>query len=184
MPECPICSSPVPDPKQDLNWSGFDCPRCGRWSCRAESSGVAWKLLREIGEKNPRGLQIRSRLSHILRAQQQHLPAGRWVELPLDNLGSWHLEEPLPSPSEQLDQLVIRVGERQPSPAESATLPAPETSAWICATITRPPSDASLGWLLEQERTAALIERRDQNGPLLLRLRMEGWLGEADFRLR
>jgi len=105
------------------------------------------------------------------------LPGGRWVKLPWDNLESWHLEEPLPSPSEQLDQIVIWLGENQPSPAESAALKAPAISAWIGAAITRGSPEAGLGWLLEQEKTSELMERRwEQNGLMLLRLKMPGWL--------
>lgn len=96
--------------------------------------------------------------------------------LPSD-LAAWHLEEPLPSPSEQLDLLVLYVGENQPSPAELAVLKAPVISARIGAAITHPPSEAGLSWLLEQQETAQfLVRRSDQNGSLLLRLNMAGWL--------
>ena len=54
---------------------------------------------------------------------------------------------------------------------------APEISAWIGATITRPASDAGLSWLLEQRATAEFMEKRgEQNGTLRLRLSMSGWL--------
>jgi hypothetical protein len=125
-----------------------------------------------------------------VRRQQRELVPGRWVPLPPDNFKSWHLEEPLPSPSEQLDQLIILVGENQSSPAESAALKPPVISAWIGATITHPASEAGLSWLLEQQKAAEFLEKRgDQNGALLLRLNMAGWLrygvlkqGQAESR--
>ena len=99
--------------------------------------------------------------------------------LPSD-FAAWHLEEPLPSPSEQLDLLVLYVGENQPSPAEAAVLKAPVISARIEVAIMRPPSEAGLGWLLEQQETARFLEKRgEQNGSLLLRLNMAGWLQYA-----
>ncbi len=181
MPECPICSSAVLDLKSAGPWCGFDCPRCGRWEVDAESDGLTDELERWLGEwDTPQAVRRRSRLSHIVRRQQGELARRRgWIKLPpLNNLlESWHLEEPLPSPSEQLDELIIRVGKNQPSPAEPAAVKAPEISAWIGTTITRPSSsEAGLNWLLEQEKTAEFLERPDQNGSLLLRLRMAGWL--------
>jgi hypothetical protein len=97
--------------------------------------------------------------------------------LPWNYVEVWHLDEPLPSPSEQLDELVIWIGDNQPSPAESASLRKLEVLAWLGAVITRNAPEAGLDWLLKQEQTAALIEDRgDQNGCLLRRLRMAGWL--------
>ena len=141
MPECPICSNPVATPVQGMSFSGYECPRCGRWSIGTDSSGITLLFARKIGDWDPAAIRRRSRLSHILRRQQ---PASKsqWTKIPIENIDSWHLEEPLPSPSEQLDELTILVGENQPSPAESATLAAPKVSAWIGATITRPPSDS------------------------------------------
>ena len=110
--------------------------------------------------------------------------------MPLD-LESWHLEEPLPSPSEQLDQLIILVGDNQPSPAEWAALEAPVIAAWIGAIITPPSfdagwiaalstqssSEAGLDWLLEQQQTLEFLEKGDaKNETLVLRLNMAGWL--------
>jgi hypothetical protein len=111
--------------------------------------------------------------------------------MPLD-LESWHLEEPLPSPSEQLDQLIILVGDNQPSPAGWAALEAPAIAAWIGAIITPRSSfdagwtaatstpssfEAGLDWLLEQQQTLEFLEKGDaQNETLVLRLSMAGWL--------
>ena len=176
MPECPICSSSVPTPRESMVFSGYDCPRCGRWGAPYDSGGITFTFARTFGDwDSAEGVRKRSRLSHILRCRQ---PSEKyhWAMLPSD-LAAWHLEEPLPSPSEQLDLLVLYVGENQPSPAELAVLKAPVISARIGAAITHPPSEAGLSWLLEQQETAQfLVRRSDQNGSLLLRLNMAGWL--------
>ena len=177
MPECPICSSFVQSPKEAVNFTGYDCPRCGRWGIDTDSSGIILLFARKIGEWDTQALHRRSRMSHILRRQQPAIDKYRWAKIPLGNLESWHLDEPLPPPSEQLDQLVIWLGKHQPSQAESAMVTAPAISAWIGTSITPGSSEAGLGWLLDQEKSAEFVEKRsDQNGSMRLRLRMQGWL--------
>jgi hypothetical protein len=176
VPECPICSSPVQGPREASNWSGFDCPRCGRWEIAADASGITYLFAHEIGGWDAQAARRRSRLSHILRRQQPADQSER-AKIPSGNLESWHLDEPLPPPSEQLDQLIICIGKNQPSHAESATIKVLEISAWIGEAITLRSPGAGLGWLLEQEKTAELIAKRgEQNGALQLRLTMPGWL--------
>jgi hypothetical protein len=175
MPECPICCSPTREERGDLTFTAYDCPRCGRWAAHMSSDRITFTFAHEIGDWDKiEAVRKRSRLSHILRRRQPAKPF-QWAELPKE-LGSWHLEESLPSPSEQLDHLIILVGDNQPSPAQSAILSAPAISAWIGATITRPSSNAGLGWLLDQRNTTELVEKRDAlNDPMSLRLSMAGW---------
>jgi hypothetical protein len=175
MPECPICSTAVPAPREDRPWTAYDCPRCGRWRAHASPSAIDFTLLRTIGEWDAGAVHRRSRLSHILR-RQQSTNSLVWADIRFDDLVSWRLEEPLPSPSEQLDQIIILAGKTQPSAAEPAVLKAPAISAWIGATILRTSPEAGLSWLWAQDKTNELIEHPgDQNG-LRLRLRMAGWL--------
>jgi hypothetical protein len=179
MPECPICGNNVPSPKESVNFAGYDCSRCGRWSVQVESSSLAERLIRLVGEWEPRALRQRSRLSHLLRRQQPQLPSSsRWIELTLSDIERVAAtDEPLPSPSEHLDRLILLVGDNQPSAGQSAALKAPSISAWIGATITHPASEAGLSWLLEQPTIDELVQKRGQQSEdLLLRLTMRGWL--------
>jgi hypothetical protein len=129
-----------------------------------------------LGDWDVNSIHVRSRLSHIIRRQQRS--DGAYVQLPLDgNFEAWHLDESLPSPSEQLDQLIISIGDYQPSTAESAHLSPFALSAEIGTAITRGSSNASLGWLLEQPETQSYVESRgEKNGAILLRLTMSGWI--------
>lgn len=130
-------------------------------------------LQAKLGDWDDASVHRRSRLSHIVRRQQR--PDAGWVEVPI-NLEVWHLEEPLPSPSEQLDQLIIFVGDSQPSAAESAPVSPYRICAWIGARIKRGTPDNGFGWLVAQAPTKALLEDRGtQDGMALLRLRLEGW---------
>ena len=178
MPECPICSSPVQDAREGISpdWSTFDCPRCGRWQIDRDFSGITLLLANKIGrEWDAQAVRRRSRLSYILRRQQ---PADKFerVIMPSGNLDSWHLDEPLPTPSEQLDNLILWLGKHQPSIADSAAISVPAVSAWIGVSITRSSPEAGLGWLLSEEAAIALLEDRgEQSGQKLLRLKMAGW---------
>jgi hypothetical protein len=175
MPECPICASQVPRPTEGVDFSGHDCPRCGRWSVRLDASGIEFVCARQIGQW-AEALRRRSRLSHIYRRQQTG-ETSRWVEIPVDNWTGRFLDaQPLPTPSEQLDNLILWVGDHQPSIAESTLISIPAISAWIGASITRDSPGATIGWLLGQQTPKPLIE--DKSGPdglKRLRLTMAGW---------
>jgi len=91
-------------------------------------------------------------------------------------LESWHLDEPLPTPSEQLDNLILWLGKHQPSIAESTAISVPAVSAWIGVSLTPSSPEAGLDWLLNEETAKSLLEDRgDQSGKKLLRLKMAGW---------
>ncbi len=187
MPDCPICGTTTSDPKVALDFAGYDCIRCGRWSVRMQSSSVDEHLRRILGEWDPRALRRRSRISYQLRRKQSQLPSSsRWIELTLPDVEYVIAnDEALPSPSEQLDSLILLVGENQPSPGQSAELNASATSAWIGSTITTPPGNSGLGWLLEQSATRELVENRAlPSAVLLLRLTMLGWARLDELKRR
>ena len=172
MSDCVICSSPSSEAQ--LNWHVTDCHRCGRWALQG-IPGVTMSLLQgKLGNWDALSVHLRSHLSHIVR--RQHRSDGGSVQIPLDGLEGWHLESPLPKPCEQLDQLVLWLGDHQPSPGELIPISVPEISAWIGATITRKAPGAGLQWLLSQENAGSLLESgAPQSGSILMRLKMPGW---------
>jgi hypothetical protein len=107
----------------------------------------------KLGDWDRPSTHRRSRLSHLIRRQQP--ASGGAVQIPLDKLETWRLEDPLPSPSEQLDQLVLLVGDHQPSAVQPAVLPLDFVSAWIGTgsrgnhrTLCLP------GWLISPQRNS------------------------------
>jgi hypothetical protein len=176
MLECLICSTPNVSLNQIAGIAVYSCPRCGNWGLARLTADLTNSLQGKLGDWNNQSVHLRSRLSHLIRRQQRR-DVG-YVQMPLDgSLETWRLEDPLPMPSEQLDDLVITVGDNQPSSAESARLPADALSAQIGATITRQSPNAGLAWLLGQPTTKSLMEKRGEDGnAILLRLGMEGWL--------
>jgi hypothetical protein len=154
MPDCEISSSQVVA-SEDVDGKAFDCPRCGRW----QRSNDLYQQLNRLDWTDPSAVNARSRLSHIVRRNQEQLKPGRGVELPA-RLESWNLRERMPSPAEQLDNLIIYVGHHQPSYAESAPLAIPAVAAWIGTRIVRGASEAGFGWLLEQPTNSDFFEDR------------------------
>ena len=176
MTDCPICATSNIGTQRISGDVVYGCPRCGPWGLNDVAAGLTNQLQSKLGDWGARSIHLRSRLSHILRQQQR--PGYAYVQIPLDgNLENWHLDEPLPSPKEQLDILVLSVGEQQLSPANSAELSADGLAAEIGSIITRQAPNADLGWLLSQVDTKSLIENRgEQNRKIALRLTMPGWL--------
>ena len=130
-------------------------------------------------------MRRRSRISHLLRRQQSKLlSSSHWIKLQTSDIERViATDEPPPSPSEQLSSLVLLVGDSQSSTAQSATLNLSLISAWIGAAIAHPPSDAGLGWLLEQPTTIEFIQQRGaQRQDINLRLTMPGWLKYEELK--
>jgi hypothetical protein len=173
--ECPICGTSSANAGDFQGLTQVECRRCGSWLLRGVSPQVAFRMLEgKLGNWDQRSIHLRSRLSHLVRRQQPN--NGSMVLVSLDDIETWRLEDPLPSPSEQLDELVLLTGDYQPSPAEPAKFTPERVSAWIGNTITRNLADAGLGWLLIQLAARTLIEHRTViPGEMPLQLTMAGW---------
>jgi nucleoside 2-deoxyribosyltransferase len=114
-------------------------------------------------------------MSHRVRRMQNR--DGKLVCVFERNLESMGLDEPLPSPAQQLDGLVLWIGDHQPSAAEPAEIAPLETSAWVGTAISPSNPGSGLSWLLSQDVAKTLIESRgdDGRGRTRLRLTMQGW---------
>lgn len=94
-------------------------------------------------------LRRRIVLSHRLRRMQR--PDGTPVPIYEGELGTFNLDDPLPSPKQQANSLIRWIGNHQSSPANALEILEPEVSAWIGAPITSNFRDEGLSWLLEQK---------------------------------
>jgi hypothetical protein len=163
---CPVCEeagcSKTPRTKADpFGYErAYDCPRCGRFILSDFLNGDLVAL--SSGQ--------RAILSHRLRRQQR---AGSAPPSILKN-NLPQLDDPLPAPAEQADNLILWIGDHQPLPAEYAEVPLSEVSAWIGAAITPNNPNSTLGWLLDQDEVKRLVETLNLSGELL-RLNMAGW---------
>ena len=168
MAACPICQL-AGIAEQNLGGpTGFACPRCGMFAVLTPGNGPFANGLGYFLEAPGVDANLRrSRLSHIVRHQQNR---SRYVGVPVAELGAWGLDEPLPSPAEQFDNLIVWVGDQQASYAEGVTVRLPELAAWMGAPVGVHPNQV-LGWIFAQQGVDDLIERRAET----LRLTLAGW---------
>jgi hypothetical protein len=146
MDSCPVCGTATTTDNL-AGFQTFQCARCSTWRLDAGGSVMGSALLaNKLGAWDRASTHRRSRLSHLIRRQQSQNEDAVWV--PVQELESWRLDDPLPSPSEQFDNLILLVGDRQPSSAAWAVLEPGGISAWVGAPITG--SNEELGWLVEQ----------------------------------
>jgi hypothetical protein len=101
--------------------------------------------------------------------------AGTLPEVSDSNLP--RLDDPLPSPVEQANSLILWIGDHQSSSAEHAKVFISELSAWIGTAITPNDRNAALIWLLDQDWVMNFVERQGSGSlkPMELRLNMAGW---------
>jgi hypothetical protein len=151
----------------------FDCPRCGKWQAvppRLPHVG-AETLNEHFGDDPRRAEHRRSRLSHLLRRQQRD---GAAI-VPLGDLGSWGLDDPLPTPGQQIDSMVLWVGDRLRNYVDAIPVDGPALLAWVGAPITPDEPLAPLSWLLMRDQTKLLLEVVSGIGAEVVRLTIDGW---------
>jgi hypothetical protein len=166
---CPVCReagcSKAPSTKSDPFGSArrYDCPRCGQF--------VVSDALKKSDLVRLSALQ-QGVLSHRLRRQQHAGSASPSIlrsDLP-------QVDDPLPTPAEQADNLIPWLGRHQRSPAQDKEIPETEVSAWIGAAITPNGQNEEPIWLLQQPQVEELVERTSSYAdPARLQLTMAGW---------
>lgn len=112
----------------------------------------------------------RAVLSHRLRRQQR---AGVVPTSILKN-DLPRVDDPLPTPAEQANSLILWIGDHQPSPEVGAVIPEQTLSAVIGTAIT--PTNWGLTWLLTQGEVTCYFEHRgDPDEGINFSLTFEGW---------
>jgi hypothetical protein len=165
--ECPVCGEAgcsIEPPSKANPWERmFDCQRCG---------GFILSDVLKDGQLPGLSSRQRSILSHRLRLMQRGgapLPNVQESLLP-------KVDDRLPSPAEQADNLILWTGDNQPSAMEFAQVSVPEISALIGSAIpTQNVPGNALTWLLDQDAVKGIVERRGPQKCEYLRLTMAGW---------
>jgi hypothetical protein len=173
---CHICRMPAE--KRDMGgWWAVDCVRCGIWTVLG--SYQQGTLLQYLNGKLGRWEDLqsrhrRSRLSYLISKQQTS--TGTVVTIPLDQLETWRLEDPLPTPLEQMDELVLVIGSHQSSPGEWAKISLHRASALIGCSVS-PSALQGIIWLLKQEKAIEYFERAqsEEGHQRAFRLSFSGW---------
>jgi hypothetical protein len=167
---CPVCRETF-CAKQDMSLgiypgNEYECARCGKFVlCGTVANGFSDSFMT---------LRKRAVLSHRLRRMQR--PDGTPVQIYQEELRTFNLDDPLPSPAQQADSLILWIGDHQASPAQELEIPDSEVAAWVGSPITSNFQDEGLAWLLQQPQIKVLVKERDAiNGPTRLALTFDGW---------
>ncbi len=170
MAECLICKTTIGTEQPLTALQISNCPRCGTWVLlnRNRENPTTTDLTWFLDERGQDQILRRSRLSHIVRLGQRN--DGRLFGVPIADLPSWGLDDPLPTPAEQLGSFILWLGENQPTYALTAQWLPNEIAAYIGASISLPP-EMAIRWLGEQHGVSDLIESPGAGAKLTLR----GW---------
>lgn len=170
--DCHICKRPNAEVHElGAGTNGVSCPRCGLWV--AIVGGFEDSLQDQLGSfGDPQSRHRRSKLSHIVRRGQSE---GKYFGVVLKDLPSMGLDGPTPTPLEQLDELVLWLGQSQEGPSDRQLLNADLLSAWIGAPISVSLTPDNLGWLLNQPPAMEYIFVENPGSQATFRLTMPGW---------
>ena len=170
MPSCIVCNNPRATKREEADVARFNCPRCGSFALSGTAAGLLEQRLAEVPLR-------RSLMSHALRRMQRpdqkHLRTIRDDELP-----TFWSEGRLPSPLEQADNLILLIGDRQPTPSDWVDVTQSEIAAMIGIAVPPDGNDAiGFAWLNSQLEAKNLYEFHPTppGGVVRVRLRMPGW---------
>jgi hypothetical protein len=172
---CLICDFPL-DGEQDFGgYPVFSCPRCGQWAAfNSPPDWMGWTIVEQLGQADdPKTLDRKSRLSHIVRRQQA---GGNIAGVRADFLPAWGLNQALPSPFEQLDDLILWIGDHQPGPNEPAVGTFLGLSAWVGSRLSKDQQPSNFYWILDQpEINRYVIRSVREFDNVHFNLTMDGW---------
>jgi hypothetical protein len=140
----------------------FDCPRCGSYI-------LSYAAAMDFG-KNFDLLQ-RSIFSHIIRRMQS---PRKDVLIADHQLPTFILQQRLPTPQQQADNLILWIGDNQPSPDTAARTTTAFISAWVGAALS-PDRDKAFAWLNTQLVPLRLYEHQGGGSSIGFQLTMNGW---------
>ena len=163
--KCPVCQRRcMIIPGQGMT-SAYDCPRCGTFT-------FAFVLGGGLPQHIEAGKVDRSVLSHKLRNAK---PLNGIVTVSEENL-PWFIDDALPTPMEQRENLILWIGRSQPSPSQRAVAPVAALAAIIGCPIEGPPeSEPGFSWLSSAIQNEELYEHADRGDRIALKLTMKGW---------
>jgi hypothetical protein len=168
--DCPVCSTKPADVAELGPLIRVKCNRCGDFA-----------LARSVFDDLPEWFRrdpIRPELmSYTIRRMQRK---GQLVTIHPTTIETYWSREHLPAPKEQADELILWIGDNQPSGASAATTRELALDAWIGAMLPQVAGNASgLRWLIAamepNQASADLFLHRFAKGEVVLQLTLAGW---------
>src|SRR5262245_27893824 len=151
---CVVCESrlnhgpfPPGDHRRELMY--YPCPRCGDFR-------ISWEANDDIGDLLRSHPERRAILSHGIR--RLHRTTGNKPPVILNAVARHILEQKLPTPGEQVDNLVIWLGEQGEAQGTGTGIDIPYPfAAGIIGTVDR----GGVKWVVQTLQGEQLIEYRD-----------------------
>jgi hypothetical protein len=177
---CPVCQITLTAHAPKVNFGdSFDCPRCGEFTLSGTVTAI---LVTELAK----GLHRRALMSHKIRRMQR--PKQRPF-IDSNIMESFWVEDALPSPSRQADDLILWLGDNQIAYETPQRAPLHFLSAWIGASLQNPKNPfAGIHWLLTyldtQSQDLKAGGSSDDPNVMLLHLTMQGWNKYAELKER
>jgi hypothetical protein len=174
---CIVCNTPNAQRQQgaDGDYARFDCPRCGAFVLTGTAEGHLDRLLNEVPLR-------RSLMSHTLR-RMQRTGGGHLRKITHNELPSFWRRGRLPSPQEQADDLILWIGDNQPSSETRAEINQLALSAWLGTALSSSGGTAGWHWLHTELKPEKLYTLEDLKGDTIgLRLTMAGWQRYAELK--
>lgn len=114
-------------------------------------------------------------MSHTLRRMQR--PDNSHLHIiTSDELPTFWKEERLPTPLEQVDNLILWIGDNQPTPDVFAEITVPAIGATVGIAVSPEGNDSgAFSWLNSQLGTKALYKQHPDPGKFRVMLEMTGW---------
>lgn len=165
MDLCPVCETELAKTERRGNRALFECPRCGPYSL----PGTAEVMLPMAIEGVEFGRAILSYALHRMTKREQ------WATVSSDVLENILRNTSLPSPMEQLDNLVLWYGQNQKSPAREIS-PVGQTISAVGAS-----DSTDLGFIIQYAIDRKLLSgqiHRALAGNYIfspMRLTLDGW---------
>lgn len=169
---CPVCKAELRKTESRGDRFFFDCPRCGPFSL----SGTAQSMIRGRLEQFKDGP---AKLSHALYRMTRR---QQWAMVTSDLLENILAQTELPRPQEQLENLILWLGESQPSMGMAIRVPNEAIAAVGVV------DSGSLGFMVSQAIDAGLVNgavQKMMSGDCIIpsaQLTLNGWKWFEDLK--
>lgn len=161
--ECPVCAFPLkesPEPVTGKDALKFKCGRCGTF----EIDNVFAAVLADRRKAKPEQAAL---VSHVIRRSQSQI---RPLYLDAETWDRTIANVPLPTPVEQLENLVLWLGSIQRTPGDLWNMELGADQAVVGAL-----SDANFFWLLKYGFDQGLLDGSMHSGGATVTLSFRGW---------
>jgi hypothetical protein len=170
MPNCIVCNARNATKRLGADFARLDCPRCGSFALSGTAEALLEQRLAEVELR-------RSLMSHTLRRMQRP-DQNRFHIIRDDELATFWSERRLPSPPEQADNLILWMGDNQPTQSTWVDFTQSEIAAMIGMAVATDGNDSGgFSWLNLQLEPMKLyrLHSSPPGGVVRVMLEMAGW---------